>query len=100
MLLVDATCLPTDTTFPTDPKILNAAREKSKELNNVLHWPHKGVVINPRIYCIKTGLEYLAVAKSKNVSKNKPRKAIRKQRGYLGPNLKTIAKRSQKALFF
>lgn len=96
-LLVDATCTPADITFPTDLKILNAAREKSEEIIDVLHRPHKGVMKKPRTYRIKARREYLSVAKSKNVSKNKLRKAIRKQLGYVGRNLKTIAKLSNKS---
>ena len=96
-LLVDATCTPADITFPTDLKILNAAREKSEEIIDVLHRPHKGVMKKPRTYRIKARREYLAVAKSKNVPKNKLRKAIRKQLGYLGRNVKTIEKLSPKS---
>lgn len=96
-LLVDATCTPADITFPTDLKILNTAREKSEQILDVLHKPHKGIMKKPRNYRIKARREYLAVAKSKKVSKNKLRKAIRKQLGYLGRNLKTIAKLSEKS---
>jgi hypothetical protein len=94
-LLVDATCTPADITFPTDLKILNTAREKSEEIIDVLHKPHKGVLKKPRTYRIRARRDYLAVAKSKKVSKSNLRKAIRKQLGYLRRNLKTIAKLSE-----
>jgi hypothetical protein len=96
-LLVDATCTPADISFPTDLKILNTAREKSEEIIDVLHRPHKGMMKKPRTYRIRARREFLAVAKSKTVSKNKLRKAIRKQLGYLGRNLKTITKLSEKS---
>lgn len=96
-LLVDATCTPADITFPTDLKILNTAREKSEEVIDVLHRPHKGIMKKPRTYRIRARRDYLAVAKSKKVSKNNLRKAIRKQLGYLRRNLKTIAKLSEKS---
>ncbi len=31
-LLLDATCMPADITFPTDLKLINKAREKSEEI--------------------------------------------------------------------
>lgn len=96
-LLVDATCTPADITFPTDLKLLNTAREKSEEIIDILHRPHKGVKKKPRTYRIKARQDFLAVAKSKKVSKSKLRKAIRKQLGYLRRNLKTIEKLSEKS---
>jgi hypothetical protein len=44
----------------------------------------------PRNYRIKARKDYLAVAKSKSVSKNKLRKAIRYQLGNLGCNLLVV----------
>jgi transposase, IS5 family len=96
-LLVDATCTPADITFPTDLKILNKAREKSEDIIDALHRPCKGIMKKPRTYRIKARRDFLAIAKSKNVSKNKMRKAIRKQIGYLRRNLKTIAKLTKKS---
>ena len=51
----------------------------------------------PRTYRIKARRDFLAVAKSKKVSKKKLRTAIRKQLGYLRRNLKTIEKLSEKS---
>lgn len=96
-LLIDATCTPADITFPTDLKILNTAREKSEEIIDVLHSPHKGIIKKPRTYRIKARREFLSAAKSKKLSKNKLRKALRKQLGYLRRNLKTIAELSEKS---
>ena len=94
-LLIDATCTPADITFPTDLKILNAAREKSEHIIDVLHGPHKGKKKKPRTYRKAARKDFLSIAKSKKVSKSKLRKAIRRQLGYLGRNLKTIDKLSQ-----
>jgi hypothetical protein len=91
-LLVDATCTPADITFPTDLKLLNTAREKSEEIIDILHRPHRGNRKKPRTYRKSARKEFVAAAKSKRLPKNKMRKALRKQLGYLKRNLKTIAK--------
>ena len=89
-LLVDATCTPADITFPTDLKLLNAAREKSEEVIDILHSPLKGRQKKPRTYRKKARREYLSAAKSKKLAKNKRRKVLRKQLGYLKRNLNFI----------
>jgi len=94
-LLVDATCTPADITFPTDLKLLNGAREKSEDIIDVLHRPHKGKMKKPRTYRKIARKDFLSIAKSKKLSKSKLRKAMRKQLGYLRRNLKTIDKLSQ-----
>ena len=94
-LLVDATCTPADITFPTDLKMLNTAREKSEEIIDILHGPLKGIQKKPRTYRKIARKAFLAAAKSKRLSKNKMRKALRKQLGYLKRNLKTIDKLSE-----
>jgi hypothetical protein len=96
-LLVDATCTPADITFPSDLKILNTAREKSEEVIDILHRPLRGKQKKSRTYRKKARKEFLSVAKSKRLSKNKRRKAIRKQLGYLRRNLKTIEKQCQQS---
>ena len=93
-LLVDATCTPADITFPTDLKLLNTAREKSEEIIDILHSPLKGIQKKPRTYRKRARKDFLSVAKSKNLSEGKRRKAIRKQLGYLKRNLKSIDKLS------
>jgi transposase, IS5 family len=91
-LLIDATCAPADITFPTDLKLLNKAREKSEQIIDVLHKPHKGKKKKPRTYRRTARKNFLSVAKAKSLSKSKRRKAIRKQLGYVGRNLKAIDK--------
>ena len=94
-LLMDATCAPADITFPTDLKLLNAAREKSEKILDVLHQSRGKGHKKPRNYRIKARKAYLAVAKSKRVSDSKLRKARRSQLGYLRRNLKSIGKLSK-----
>ena len=94
-LLVDATCTPADITFPTDLKLLNKAREKSEAIIDILHKPLKGRQRKPRTYRKVARKAFLTAAKSKRLSKNKMRKALRKQLGYLKRNLKTIDKLSR-----
>ena len=57
-LLIDATCTPADITFPTDLKMLNTAREKSEEIIDILHSPHKGIMKKPRTYRKKARREF------------------------------------------
>lgn len=94
-LLIDATCTPADITFPTDLKILNEARLTSEKIIDILHRPHRGKLKKPRTYRKRARKQFLAIAKSKKVSKSKLRKALRQQLGYLGRNLKTIENLSQ-----
>jgi len=94
-LLVDATCAPEDITFPTDMKLLNKAREHSEQIIDELHKYMPQGTKKPRTYRRKARKEFLSVSKSKRVLKNKLRKSIRKQLGYLGRNLKSIAKQNK-----
>jgi IS5 family transposase len=91
-LLVDATCTPADITFPTDVKLLNEAREKTEDIIDCMHTPLIGERPKPRTYRKKARKDYLALVKQKRPGYKKIRKAIRKQLGYLGRNLKTIEK--------
>ena len=95
-LLLDATCAPADITFPTDLKLLNVARRKSETIIDDLHAPLKGVEKKPRTYRKKARRDFLLAAKAKRLSGKKRRKALRKQLGYLGRNLKRIEGLSQK----
>jgi hypothetical protein len=94
-LILDATCVPADITYPTDLKLLNSAREKSEQIIDTLHKGRGRGQKKPRTYRIKARKAYLAVAKSKRVSGKKLRKALRAQLGFLGRNLKSIDVLSQ-----
>jgi transposase, IS5 family len=97
-LIMDATCTPADITYPTDLKLLNEAREKTEEIIDVMHTPFVGERKKPRTYRQKARQDYLAVTKQKKPPVRKIRKAIRKQLGYVGRNLKTIDKMASKGL--
>ena len=97
-LIVDATCAPADITYPTDLKLVNAAREKTEEIIDTMHAPLIGVKPKPRTYRQKARKDYLALAKQKKPGQRKIRKAIGKQLRYLQRNLQTIEKMAQQGL--
>ena len=97
-LIMDATCTPADISYPTDLKLLNEAREKTEAMIDVMHTPFIGQRKKPRTYRQRARQDYLAVAKQKKPGPHKIRKAIRKQLGYLGRNLKTIEAMAQEDL--
>jgi hypothetical protein len=94
-LLLDATCVPADITYPTDLKLLNSAREISEQILDVLHKSRGRGHKKPRTYRIKARKAYLAIAKSRKVSKRKLRKALRAQLGFVRRNLSAIDKLAQ-----
>ncbi len=94
-LIADATCAPADIGYPTDLKIINAAREKSEQIIDVLHQPLRGSQKRPRTYRQKARKKFLAAAKSKKLSVRKKRGVLRKQLGYLNRNLKIITRLSE-----
>jgi transposase, IS5 family len=89
-LIVDATCTPADTAFPTDLSLLNEAREKSEAMIDRMHEPFIGFRPKPRTYRKKARKAYLAVAKQKKPGGKKIRKAIGQQLRYLRRNVGTI----------
>lgn len=89
-LLMDATVAPQNITFPTDLKLLNAARKKSEELidmlyNKVLHGD-----VKPRTYRNLARKEFLDTAKKKNKTVKQLYKANGKQLRFLKRNLAHI----------
>ncbi len=94
-LLIDVTCARTDIAFSTDLKLLKESREKSERIIDVLHQSCGKGHKKPRNYRIKARKAYLAVAKSKRVSKSKLRKALQSQLSFLRRNLKSIEKLSK-----
>jgi len=86
-LLIDATATPADITYPTDLKLLNAAREKSERIIDILHQPLVGKRKKPRSYRQKARKDYLAATKLRRAGAKRIRKAIGKQLRYLRRNL-------------
>lgn len=94
-LLVDATCAPEDINYPTDLKLLNKAREQSEQTIDTLHKPMPKGSKKPRTYRRRARKNFLKASKNRKIRGKALRKAIRKQLGCLGRNLKTIKKQSQ-----
>ncbi len=97
-LIVDATCCPSDISYPTDLGLLNDAREKSQQIIDIMHAPSIGQSPKPRTYRQKARKDYLAVAKQKQPGAKKIRKAIGKQLAYLRRNLQSIEEMADKGL--
>ncbi|WP_053335593.1 hypothetical protein [Salinispira pacifica] len=89
-LLIDATCVPGDIRYPTDLSILNESREKLETIIDVIHAERPKGATKPRTYRQRARKDFLAVIKKRKASKNKIRKAIRKQLGYIRRNLRHI----------
>ncbi len=89
-LIIDATCAPANIAYPTDLNLLNEAREKAEEIIDVLHTSREGHHPKPRTYRNRARKDYLNAAKCRRLSASKRRKALRKQLGYLGRDLKHI----------
>lgn len=97
-LIVDATCSPSDVSYPTDLNLLNQAREKTEQIIDTMHKPFIGIRNKPRTYRQKARSDYLCVAKKRKAGKKKLRKAIGKQLRYLKRNLSNIDKMTAEGL--
>src|SRR5690625_3552541 len=91
-LLLDATCAPSDITYPTDVGLLNEAREKLEGIIDTLHLPLVGKQRKPRTYRRKARKQYLSLSKQRKLGMAKIRKGIHHQLGYVRRNLKHVAK--------
>ena len=89
MLIIDATVAPSDIRYPTDVDLLNTAREKAEVLIDELWKPVAGGV-KPRTYRQVARKKYLAFTHQRKPGKQKIRKAIGQQLGYLGRDLDHI----------
>nr|WP_212963302.1 IS5 family transposase [Cohnella xylanilytica] len=89
-LMLDATCAPADIKYPTDLGLLNHAREILEDIIDVLHHPLIGEMEKPRTYREKARKSYLSVSKQRKASGKVIRKAIKKQLGYVGRDLRII----------
>ena len=61
-LLLDATCVPADITYPTDLNLLNDAREKTEEIIDHLHASRTIPKPKPRTYRQNARRAYVRVA--------------------------------------
>lgn len=87
-LMSDASCIPSDISYPTDLNLLNKARKKTEKIIDKLYKPWKGKLEKkPRTDRKKARKEYLEVAKKKKVKRKKLRKALKRQLKYIQRNL-------------
>lgn len=91
-LLVDATVAPQNITFPTDLKLLDAARKKSEQIIDLLYRADLHGEIKPRTYRKVARKNFLNTSKKKRKSAKELYKANGQQLRYLRRNLKTIDK--------
>ena len=88
-MIVDATCAPSQITYPQDVSLLNQARECSEKIIDELHV--KGEQ-KPRTYRKKAHKDYTSYSRSRKPKAKQTRKAIGKQLGYLKRNISSIEK--------
>jgi hypothetical protein len=89
-LLMDATVAPQNITFPTDLKLLNAAREKSEELIDKLYSKDLHGSVKPRTYRHIARKDFLNTAKKKSKSAKEIYKANGRQLRFLKRSLAHI----------
>lgn len=88
-LLLDATCCPSDITYPQDINLCNQAREKTEKIIDELCFKHERK--KPRMRRKQARREYLKISKSKKRSIKMVKKAIQKQLNYIAKNMGYIA---------
>ena len=88
-MIVDATCAPSQISYPQDVSLLNKARECSEKIIDELHV--KGEE-KPRTYRKKAHKDYTYYSRSRKPKAKQTRKAIGKQLGYLKRNIGSIEK--------
>ena len=88
-MIVDATCAPSQISYPQDVSLLNKARECSEKIIDELHV--KGEQ-KPRTYRKKAHKDYTSYSRSRKPKAKQTRKAIGKQLGYLKRNIGSIEK--------
>ena len=95
-LLLDATCAPSNITYPTDIGLLNDAREKLESMIDTLH-PHTGDTLKPRTYRQNARRDYLRFVKQRKPRKNAVRKSVGQQLRYVSRNIGHIDSQLSKA---
>ena len=90
-LLLDATAVPSDITYPNDIKVLNSAREQTEKIIDQMHVCLPKGNKKPRTYRKRARKEFVVFSKKRRHSSSDIRKTRRKQLGYVERNLKSIA---------
>jgi len=90
-LILDATCAPADITYPTDLKLLAAARVATEKLLDVI-WAILGKPGEKKLRTYRRiAARYATVdSKQRNIGGKKLRSALKKQFSYLARNLNSI----------
>ena len=88
-MIVDATCAPSQITYPQDVSLINKARESSEKIIDELH--EKGEQ-KPRTYRKKAHKDYTSYSKNRKPKAKQTRKAISNQLNYLKRNIGNIEK--------
>ena len=90
-LILDATCAPADITYPTDLKILSAARIAAEKLIDAV-WERIGKPgeKKPRTYRRIAARNAVVACKQRNIGGKKLRSALKKQLSWLARNLNSI----------
>jgi hypothetical protein len=93
IMLLDATCCPSDIHYPTDLGLLNHARELTEKTIDALHAPLIGSgTIKPRTYRKKARKDYMSYVKKRRHTPEEVRLAISYQLRYVRRNITTIEK--------
>ena len=95
-LLVDATVAPQNITYPTDLKVLDAARVKSEGIIDKLYRKSMHGEVKPRTYREEARKAFLSTAQKKSKTRKEIYKANAKQLRYLRRNLGHIDKLLEK----
>lgn len=90
-LKVDATVADQEITYPTDLKLLNAARENLERITDLLYIRSTDGK-KPRDYRRIARKDYLLVAKKKRKTKKEIRKGVKKQLQYVARDIKIVDK--------
>ena len=87
-LILDATCVPQNISYPQDVNLLNEARENLEGIigKTCSDYDYK----KPRLYHRNARKDYLNLAKCKKRTAKKIRKAIKKQLAYVNRDLKYV----------
>ena len=88
-LVLDASCTPSDISYPQDLRLLNEAREKVDEIIDALHAAHP-LGKRPRTHRKVARKDYLRTARKRSKSEKELRGALRKQLGYLYRNIEFV----------
>ena len=88
-LIIDATCVPHQITYPLDAKLINTARCEAEKLVKLI-CKQKNEKI-PRTYGRRASKEYLEYSKKRKKTQGQIRKIIKSQLQYLDRNLRRIS---------